>query len=415
MRSEADLRSALRTLEQETPDAEEILRHVTGAAGVSLAHGRRQAPGRWPHDRHLLACAGAAAAIAVIVVVSLMAAHLAGGPRPDEKMRPQNVPGYYLDVGPANSKPSGVYLAVVRVTATGKAVATIRPPRPYAGFRYVTGAADDRTFVVTAQTTNGGSNASTVGQLYLVRFNPRDHAVSMSALPIPAIKIGLQALTTALSPDGTELAVDIGSTLLQQKPSTRLTLYSVASGAVLGIWRATGQLGIDNMRWARGGILGFNWSGQDRQVRDGGHFRTIPDPADGLRLLNTTAGSGGLLADSRHAYCDGGGGTGFLTPSPGPSPSKYSIYAIAPVAPTMEKFSAATGKAIGVIYRSPSRSTQPAYWVAWSNPDGSVLVIDAPIRTALHAPSRFGVVRNGRFTPLPGTRSLIPEFNTLAF
>ena len=104
-----------------------------------------------------------------------------------------------------------------------------------------------------------------------------------------------------------------------------------------------------------------------------------------------------------------------MTPSPGPSPSKYSIYAIAPVAPTMEKFSAATGKAIGVIYRSPSRSTQPAYWVAWSNPDGSVLVIDAPIRTALHAPSRFGVVRNGRFTPLPGTRSLIPEFNTLAF
>lgn len=41
--------------------------------------------------------------------------------------------------------------AVVRVTATGTALATIPPPRPYGTFIGVTAAADNRTFVLAAQ------------------------------------------------------------------------------------------------------------------------------------------------------------------------------------------------------------------------------------------------------------------------
>jgi hypothetical protein len=41
--------------------------------------------------------------------------------------------------------------AVVRVTATGAALATITVPRPYGTFTGVTAAADNRTFVLAAQ------------------------------------------------------------------------------------------------------------------------------------------------------------------------------------------------------------------------------------------------------------------------
>jgi hypothetical protein len=41
--------------------------------------------------------------------------------------------------------------AAVRVTATGAALATISPPRPYGTFTGVSAAADNRTFVLAAQ------------------------------------------------------------------------------------------------------------------------------------------------------------------------------------------------------------------------------------------------------------------------
>ena len=46
---------------------------------------------------------------------------------------------------------------VVRVTATGTALAAITPPRPYGTFIGVTAAADNRTFVpLIARVTTGG-------------------------------------------------------------------------------------------------------------------------------------------------------------------------------------------------------------------------------------------------------------------
>lgn len=390
-------------------------------------------------------------AIGVIAAVSLAAAGMSGS-GPAEVMPPQNVPGYYVAVGPTSSKAGATYVAVIRRTDTGQPVATIRPPRPYTGFSDVSGAADDRTFVVTAQTTNGGANSTTVAKLYLLRFNQSNRAVRMSAVAIPDLKIGLTSLSIALSPDGTELAV--GTTPLSIGGSgsiSRITLYSVAGGTVLGTWQASGQLNIDSMGWARGGILDFGWTSYGRDVKDGSYIRSILGGADGLRLLNTTAGSGSLLTDSKHVYCPvveayGFTDEAFLTPDgtrilamrtvpvepgqsvvvcnkgpneelipplPYPKPAKYSIYASRVAAPSMEMFSAATGRALRVIYRSPSRSLQPYYWVSWSNPDGSVLVINAPTTTSPYAHAHFGVLRDGKFALLPG--SLNPEYITLAF
>jgi hypothetical protein len=431
MRHEDDLRSALRSLAPEAPDAQALIRRVTAAHVESPPDGtdarRRRSTGRL-----LLAAAGSTAAIAVVAVVSLAAANMFGNRSAAGPLPPRNVPGYYLAVGPTSLKPGATYLGVVRRTATGAAVATIRPPRPYAGFSDVTGAVDDRTFVVTAQTTNGYNNSTTVAKLYLVRFKPSDNAVTVSALPIPDLKLGLGTVSTALSPDGTELAVATEPIAIPVAATSRITLYSVASGRVLARWNTRVQMNPFSLSWSRGGTLAFEWTA-------------------GLRLLNTAVGSGRLMADSRpayrHAYCPALEGfpfpsDGFLTPDgtrivalrsvpvkPGeradsckqpsePTPGqKQYPFGTRTTAPSLELFSAATGKALRVIYRSPSLSLKPSYGVSWSNPDGSVLVIDGPTSANPAGWARFGVLRDGVFRPLPGLpdSQYLSEYTTLAF
>jgi hypothetical protein len=70
-----------------------------------------------------------------------------------------------------------------------------------------------------------------------------------------------------------------------------------------------------------------------------------------------------------------------------------------------------------VIYRSPSLSLKPSYGVSWSNPDGSVLVINGPTSANPAGWARFGVLRDGAFTPLPGLpdAQYLSEYTTLAF
>jgi len=289
--------------------------------------------------------------------------------------------------------------------------------------------------VVTAQTTNGYNNSTTVAKLYLVRFKPIDNAVTMSALAIPVFKIGLGVLGTALSPDGTELAVATEPVAIPAAGTSRITLYSVASGRVLSSWHTTtDQPNPFSLTWSQNGVLSFNLT-------------------DGLRLLNTGTGSGGVLAHSRHVYCGilgdpYGFSGGFLTPdgtriifprtvpvepgeradlcnrganrwkpsAPTPGQAKYPFGTRA-AAPSLELFSAATGKALRVIYRSPSRSLKPSYGVSWSNPDGGVLVINSTTSTGPAAWAQYGDLRDGKFTPLPGLpdSKYLSKYTTLAF
>src|SRR5258708_19863869 len=79
------------------------------------------------------------------------------------------------------------------------------------------------------------------------------------------------------------------------------------------------------------------------------------------------------------------------------------------VFPQLEEFSATTGKAIGVIYTSPSPITYTSrnplvggYGVFWSNPSGGVLVLDSPVRPGQRAPDPFRLVTGTTFTPIPG-------------
>jgi hypothetical protein len=69
----------------------------------------------------------------------------AGGPAALRK-----VPPYYVDL----ARPSDIMggeRAEVRASRTGAVLATVRPPRPFGLFTWVSAAADDHTFILAAQ------------------------------------------------------------------------------------------------------------------------------------------------------------------------------------------------------------------------------------------------------------------------
>jgi hypothetical protein len=449
MRTEHDLRSALRVLKRETPDAETVLRHVAERTGARTA-GR----GGRPRRRFLASAAAASAVIAIVVVAALVAT-----PTPPRGHSPTSAPDalgsaprYYMAFVPVNLKSyeqSGLAdedYAVVKDRITGQTLADVRPPRPYITFVGVYGAADDRTFVLAAQSTIAGSQ-TTPDKFFYARFNPADNAVTLTPLALPGLPVSNNFAAAALSPDGTRLAV------ASQIGPVQITVYSLPSGAAR-TWSADVSDGmpfvndiVDLLSWSSTGILAFGWGGSGGVVIQNGHRKldkSLESPG-GEYLLNTNTAGGSLLADSRDALClahsapsssyVGSTYDGYLTPDgtkiitpvlrpvpvgqTPPSCSGASQPGVAQPTPgltppptaELEEFSATTGQAVSVIYTSQSHGAAADSDVYWSNPSGSVLVVRGKLRPGPKSPWVFGVLSGGKFTPIPGASNppLIPQ------
>jgi hypothetical protein len=429
MRTEDDLRSALRSLERETPDAGEVLRRVARRTSAGMAGSERR-PGR----RLLAGSAAAAAVVAVAVAAALVATPFHGHGRAAPQDGLQSVPRYYMALVPASLKSYeqnrlvGEDYAAIRDTITGQTLATIRPPKPYITFAGVYGAADDRTFVLAAQSTVAGSQTSRE-KFFYTRFNPAGKAVTLTPLALPGLPVSNSFAAAALSPDGTRLAVE------SQNGPTQITVYSLPSGAAR-TWtaygsspQAAGSDPVDMLSWSSTGILAFGWNGSE--------------PA-GEYLLNTNRAGGSLLADSRDALClehsapsaayVGADYEGYLTPdgtkiitpvlhpipvgqtppscnqAPRPSVAQPTPGVTPPTTVELEEFSATTGQAVGVIYTGQSHGAQADSDVYWSNPSGSVLVVEGKAAHSSRSQWVFGVLSGSTFTPIPGSSSppLIP-------
>jgi hypothetical protein len=213
--------------------------------------------------------------------------------------------------------------AVVKDRITGQTLATVRPPWPYIVFIGVTGAADDRTFVLTAQSTEGGSQTLR-DKFFYARFTPAGNAVTLTPLALKGLPVSNDFAGAALSPDGTRLAV------ASRFGPVQITVYSLPSGAAR-TWTASRASGftsdvIDFMSWSRAGILEFGWSGSGGAVLQNGRLKLDKNLEAHLSvyLLNTNTPGGSLLADSREALCvpqppltgdyRGQAGGGYLTP-----------------------------------------------------------------------------------------------------
>jgi hypothetical protein len=429
MRTEDDLRSALRSLEREAPDAEEVLRRVAFRTGAGVAR-----PGRRAGRRILAGSAAAAAVVAVAVAAALLATPPHGHGRVTAQGALRSVPRYYLTLVPDNLKSyeqnllTGEDHAVIRDTITGRTLATIRPPKPYVMFAGVYGAADDRTFVLAAQSTVAGSQTARE-KFFYARFNPAGNAVTLTPLALPGLPVSNTFAAAALSPDGTRLAVE------NQNGPTQITVYSLPSGAAR-TWTAYGTqpqaLGsgpIDMLSWSGNGILAFGWQGSQPW---------------GEYLLNTSRAGSNLLAGSRDALCLqhsapsaaylGADYEGYLTPdgtkiitpvlrpipvgetppscdqAPAPSVAQPTPGVTPPATVELEEFSATTGQAVGVIYTSQAPGALADSAVFWSNPSGSVLVVQGKAADSASRQWVFGVLTGTTFTPIPGTTSppLIP-------
>jgi hypothetical protein len=300
------------------------------------------------------------------------------------------VPPYYVWTT-FTSNPNLNYVRV-RLTATGAVLGTVKAA---AGGTIVgvTGAADDRTFVLDEQrlATGNANQAWEPHTYYLLRLTASGVPSSVTQLPITEPS-GALVTGVTLSPDARKLAVAIQPNDVKSEPNlTDLKIYSIATGAVLRTWSGNGTIGFSGERealtWSSDQrTLGFVWLGNSQ------------DSKQGEWLLNLTLNGTDLIGNSRQAISlinnlpFGCQSDLIITPDGsavvcGASPNNSN----AAPATVFYEFSTANGTLTRTLAQV-SGSGSPD--VLWSNPSGSVLIGAA-------GQNQIGMVTAGSFTPLP--------------
>lgn len=398
---------------------EDRLRAATNAAADTVAPGsapplklpedpggfgwRRGAPRRpagWPG---WLAPAAAAAAVVAVVAASLViSGTFHGHQRATTSVTPAlaGVPPYYVALrfsrpGPAGDTPK-TWAAVVN-TATGAVLATVAPPKPYVTFAGVSGAGDDRTFVVAAQRNLN----QPVTRFFRLRINPAGRPgdrARLSPLPVPENKNGV--LSFALSPGGTSLAVaDFAAVrILNVSTGAQRTWHPSLGGSFLG-GATTDAL----LSWsANGRKLAFAYNSDSNVM--------------GAYLLDTTAPGSNLLASSRRLV---------HAPKPGTSATPWWQVRLTPdgrtviavlaarnhrdphgAAQKLEEFSARTGRLLRVLNYLPVANGSDIEQVLWNSPSGHTLLVanTKPYpgkQRAFFLLGHASLLTGQHFTPLP--------------
>ncbi len=213
------------------------------------------------------------------------------------------VPQYYVtQTEPASGTDS--WKLVIGDTFTGKRLATIAPPRG-TSWGGMTGAADDRTFVVST-TPTGYSTGSVPVTWHLLRITPGEKpGYRLTRLAIPDMKPWcVEAI--GLSGSGKELAMTLAPVPTKSDPNPALWMlrtYSVATGKLLGNWSVNGTTSLD-IGISVPGVESptLKWVNGDRAIAFHTYNATSntgPAIPESVRLLNVTGGSGNLIADSK--------------------------------------------------------------------------------------------------------------------
>ncbi len=379
-------------------------------------------PRRSPGRRRWFRWGAPLAAAAVIVVVALVlvtlrqdiAARVSPAPATGSTLASASIPRYYAAL--ADTKTAAHMEVVVGDDQTGRRVAVVAPAAGQ-NFYGVTAAADDRTFVVMNY-----ANAQQLTTWYRLRLTPgAAHPTQLAKLSIAPVAAKVTGL--ALSPDGRELAVMWRSATSATNAVTRLLVYSVSTGAVLHSWTtkppADSQVGFDanseGLSWVDGDrSLDFRWG-----VTVPGHFASNRIT---VRAIDVAGAAGDdLLADSRPVVqvppavstskttfsepCASSLTAGNGTVVCGTVVAGYSgDDACHPVPPSVVSYSGVTGRQLKVLYQYRGQCLNGAWQLVWTDPAGSHVIaflLLAEKGEKAPAGDMFGVVSEGRFTPLP--------------
>jgi hypothetical protein len=425
------VRDAIRAKAAEVPpDAVPPLRlPARRRSSFSLAHGGREREGglagRARAGRAWVTPLAAAAAVAAVlaVVFALGGVIPSGRPAKGQLAGLAALPRYYVALtftGPGGCCDAGLVTpqtrAIVRATATGRALATVMPPRPYGTFVGVSAAADDRTFVLAAQKlspyfpVNEAKPPVPATKFFLLRLHPGrsrpDARATLTPLNMPVIPGGTAVSDVALSPDGSRLAVVAGRADVRRPYLQNLRVYNLAGGTERTYHPAgagspysgdTGAVPItaNTLSWgADNRTLAFVW----RAWTGGGE----------VRLLDTARPGSGLLANSRVAipWSRTTSWTQIQLTADGQAifanvNNPYKGGNIEHLA----EFSAQTGKLVRVfnVIRDMAVDVEQVHWMS---PSGRVLLVTDALRGRHHSNAHFadvdaGMLADGHYTPLP--------------
>jgi hypothetical protein len=295
----------------------------------------RLRPSTWA--RWLAPIAAAAAVVAVAVAMVMVGRTVGGrpgvtGPGPSSRPGPVRsgppissyvasgrVPRYYFSIESQGSPVSNPAYVVVRATATGTALETYTPAYGNTVMA-VTGAADDRTFVLDEQPWVSNPNQANQNfeprSFFLLRLDRSGSIVSVARLAF-SVPRGELMTGFALSPDGSKLALAVQPDNNKREPDlTVVKVVTLATGAAR-TWTANGTIGTGpddarSLSWTSDErMLAFTWAAD------------APGVHTGIRLLDLATGGGSLLADSREAVSLINQGSLGATPLPSATASAH--------------------------------------------------------------------------------------------
>ena len=378
-------------------------------------------PGRWGTR---LAPLAAAAAVAAVVAASLAisttfhgharstgqaAAPRWNGSPIGPRSALHKVPPYFVVLPPQ----ALIYArtALVRSTVTGHVLATFSPPRPYKVFTWVSGTADDRTFVLAAQrwwnirhgqagTTAQDKDNTAPTVFFRLTFTPHIRSAQLTRLTVPEKITATDLAGMAVSPDGTRLALDLRKSI---------QIVTLATGAIrTWTWPPGDRIGNWIGNWKPMGQI-FSWSADGRYLafqQWGGPHETMR-----VRVLDTTAPGTAVAAAQVVVEFPYQAGTlattnTFLTPDGTKVVAAASYYPPHHSGPggyvQIAGYSTRTGKP---LFHEDRFSASIGYQdVLWASPDGSALVISDPrgVKDQYGGRSNImGVLAGNKFTPIP--------------
>lgn len=348
-----------------------------------------------------LAVAGLVTGLTLVAQSSKAPAHRSAAGAPTAVAH--GSPRYYVMLSSGGL--SSNLLAAVHDSQTGRVLSRIRVPGPFGSLPSIAADGSDRSYVITSARP-GRDGASGVADLYRLRVSADGRSEKLTRLPVNRALGGSNHVidSTAVSPDGSELAVGLQSyrgAPGQLNSRGEIVVYSLTGGPTR-TWTAPGDVPAlpFSLDWISPSQLAFTW--QDHLKGSATYFFTGRSQ---IRVLDTSVPGHDLLAS--RVLLKGAGKLGFIqSASVGPdgSPIDVATFRVTSIGgrgtATMLLAQVSPGGAVTKTFGAYTRTYSGLRQEGTVTTPCQVLATDATGQHTLATCPAFGRIDNGAFTPL---------------